>query len=220
MKRFLRDNGLSLVLAGLFLLFWGAQSVSGWLASSHEKEERGRPPENYVEYLRGGHFWRATMENWESEFLQMGLYVWLTCFLYQRGSAESKNPDKPEEVDEPAERRRNDPDAPGPVKKGGWRLALYRRSLSLAFLALFAFSFAGHAAGGWKDFNEERRERGREEVSFAAYLRQPEFWFQSFQNWQSEFLAVLAIVLLSVRLRQEGSPESKPVWKPHSATGS
>ncbi len=53
----------------------------------------------------------------------------------------------------------------------------------------------------------------------AQYIGTSQFWFESFQNWQSEFLAVAAIVGASVYLRQRGSPESKPVAEPHVDTG-
>ena len=115
---------------------------------------------------------------------------------------------------------RHDPDAPGPVRAGGWRLAVYKNSLGLAFVTLFLVSFAGHAATGARKYAEEQRQHGSiGEVTVFSYLQTPQFWYESFQNWQSEFLAVLAIVVLSVRLRQWGSPESKPVHAPHSETG-
>jgi hypothetical protein len=151
----------------------------------------------------------------------MAAYVILTVFLYQKGSSESKKHDGTDEVDEDPEAHRHDAEAPSPVRRGGWRLALYKKSLSLAFLVLFLVSVAGHAASGARKFNEEQREHGStEQVSAAGYMATPQFWYESFQNWQSEFLAVLSIVVLSIWLRQWGSPESKPVHAPHSDTGS
>jgi hypothetical protein len=158
------------------------------------------------------------MENWESEFLQMAVYVVLTAILFQKGSAESKDPEKQEEVDRhPDPRRRG---APGPVRRGGWTLALYRHSLSLAFVALFALSLLLHAVGGAAEYNNEQTAHGQSErVSVVQYLGTSQFWFESLQNWQSEFLAIAAMVLLTIFLRQQGSPESKPVDSPHSETG-
>jgi hypothetical protein len=201
MKRFFRHHGLSLTLAVLFLLFWAGQAVSGWQVHNEDQSTHGRPDLRLGEYLWSGHFWQATAENWESEFLQMGAYVILTCFLYQKGSAESNDPDGPED--------------PEPRKKG----FLARNSLSLAFLILFLFSFLIHALGGWSESNEERAEHGEPVENLREFLMGSEFWFQSFQNWQSEFLAVLSIVVLSIGLRQYRSPESKKVDDPNWKTG-
>src|SRR5687768_10710163 len=151
----------------------------------------------------------------------MGMYVFLTVFLYQKGSSESKKHDGTDEVDEDPEKHRNDPGVPGPVKKGGWRLKLYKNSLGIAFTTLFVLSFVLHGATGAAKYNEEQREHGStEQVTTLEYMSTSQFWYESMQNWQSEFLAVLAIVLLSIHLRQWGSPESKPVHAKHDDTGS
>ena len=224
MRRFLKDNALSLVVLGLFLVTLAGQSVAGFFEYNQEQEEHGEPPVGYAEYLATGHFAESVFENWESEFLQMGLYVFLTAFLVQRGSAESKKPDDeledgPEEIDEDPADHRNDPDAPWPVRRGGLVLKLYEGSLSLAFLFLFLVSFVGHAIGGTMDYNAEQAEHGGEPVSVLGYMVTARFWFESLQNWQSEFLAVASIVILSIMLRQRGSPESKPVHAPTWQTG-
>ncbi len=159
------------------------------------------------------------MENWESEFLQMGMYVALTAFLYQKGSAESKKPGATEAVDRDPRRARNKKDAPWPVRRGGIALRLYEHSLSLAFFALFLGSFLMHAIGGRLNYNEEQMLHGKSGITLGEYLRSDRFWFESMQNWQSEFLAISAMVLLSIFLRQRGSPESKPVESPHWQTG-
>ena len=159
-------------------------------------------------------------ENWESEFLQMAFYVVLTVFLYQKGSAESKKHDGGDAVEEDPLAHRDDPGVPAPVRAGGWRLTLYKNSLSLAFVLLFLVSFVGHAIAGSRKYAEEQRQHGSTgTVTVAAYMGSARFWYESFQNWQSEFLAVLAIVLLSISLRQWGSPESKPVHASHDDTG-
>lgn len=218
MPRFLRDNGLSLVFLGLFLAALAGQSLAGWREYNQDQEQHGQPTVGYGAYLAGAHFWEATTENWESEFLQMGFYVVFTAFLFQRGSSESKDPDQEEDVDrDPFASRR--PDAPWPVKRKGWVLALYQHSLSLAFLALFLVAFAGHAVSGNREANAERLAHGEPATSVLDYMSSSTFWFQSLQNWQSEFLAVLAMVVLSIFLRQRGSPESKPVDAPHHETG-
>jgi len=218
MRRFLRDNGLSITMFGLFFVFVTAQSVMGFFDYNSTEKEHGQPPVGYVEYLKSGDFAEAVFENWESEFLQMGLYVVLTVFLYQRGSAESKDPEAPHPDDAGYGGDRTD--APWPVRKGGLALKLYENSLSLALLSLFAFSFAMHAIGGADAYSQEQAEHGGRPVSVLQYLATPRFWFESFQNWQSEFLAIGAMIVLSIYLRQRGSSQSKAVTSPHVKTGS
>jgi hypothetical protein len=221
MKRFLRDNGLSLVLFVLFFFaFLVGQSLTGHQHYNNEQQEHGQQTVGYLEYLGTGHFLEATMENWESEFLQMFFFVVLTVFLYQRGSAESKDPDKDEEVDRDPRKSRNKKDAPWPVRKGGFVLKLYEHSLSLAFLLLFLGSFILHAVGGAIEYNDEQLAHAQpERVSTLEYMTTARFWFESLQNWQSEFLAVGSMVVLTIWLRERGSRESKPVDAAHSETG-
>ena len=215
----LRDNGLSLMLGVLFLVFLIGHSFTGWSAHNDEERQHGQPEIGYVDFVTGPEFGETVFENWESEFLQMGAFVLLTVMLRQRGSAESKDPDKPhEDVDEsPEEGKRAD--SPWPVRYGGLASKLYSHSLGLAFIALFAFSFVMHAVAGAKKFNEEQLQHGGETVSVLGYTASSQFWYESFQNWQSEFLAVFSMVVLSVFLRQKGSAESKPVAAPHGETG-
>jgi hypothetical protein len=216
MRRVLRDNGLSIVMFGLFFVFVAAQSVAGFLDYNSTEREHGRPPVGYIGYLTSGDFVEAVFENWESEFLQMGLYVALTAFLFQRGSAESRDP----EAEDPDAGYGGDrADAPWPVRRGGLALKLYENSLSIALLSLFVFSFAMHAIGGAEAYSQEQLEHGARPVSTLQYLGTSRFWFESFQNWQSEFLAIGAMVVLSIFLRQKHSPESKPVAAPHAKTG-
>ncbi len=185
-----------------------------------ESRVHGQPGLAYGSYLRSSHFWEATAENWESEFLQIFAYVLLTAFLYQKGSAESKKLDEPEPVDRDPRRKRKEQDVPGPVRWGGLALKVYEHSLSLAFLLLFLASIAMHALSGAKEYNEEQVTHGEQDkLSVLQYAGTSRFWFESLQNWQSEFLAIAAVVLLSIFLRQRGSPESKPVDSPHSETG-
>ncbi len=219
MKRALRNNGLSLAMFGLFALSIVGQSIVGEREFNEDQRSHGRPTVGYVAYLRTGHFVEAVFENWESEFLQMSAYVLLTVFLYQKGSAESKDPDRPEPVDADPREHRDDPKAPWPVRKGGWVLRLYEHSLTIALFLLFVLSFLLHAAGGAREYSTEQQEHGEQAVSMLEYLGTSRFWFESFQNWQSEFLAVFSIVVLSVYLREQGSPESKPVHASHAETG-
>jgi hypothetical protein len=215
-----RANGLSIVLTGLFLASLLGHSIAGWRYNNGELAQHGRPELSYSQFVRSAEFVESVAENWESEFLQMAFYVVLTVFLRQQGSSESKKLDEKEAVDEDPAKHRKSRNAPGPVRAGGWRLALYKNSLALAFVVLFLISFIAHAAGGARDFNEEQTAHGSaDRVSLVGYMGTSRFWYESFQNWQSEFLAVLSIVTLSIFLRQYGSPESKPVHAPHDATG-
>jgi hypothetical protein len=211
-RSLLRDNGLSLVLAACFMVSWTAQAAAGLRVENRDRAEKGELALSFPAYLSSPHFWQATSENWESEFLQMGVYVLFTVFLFQRGSVESKDPHKPyERVDRDPDPQ--DPNAPAPVRKGGLALKLYSYSLTLAFGVLFATAFGVHACTGARLYAEEHG------APMSEYLRSSQFWFESFQNWQSEFLAVLSMVVLSIFLRQKGSPESKPVDAPHGETG-
>jgi hypothetical protein len=187
---------------------------------NEEQQQHGQPAVGFFAYVTSSHFLEATMENWESEFLQMFAFVVLTACLFQKGSAESKKLDEEEPVDRDPRKSRNKKDAPWPVRQGGLILTLYEYSLSLALFLLFLMSFTLHAVGGAEEYNQSQREHGSTEVvSTLEYMGTPRFWFESFQNWQSEFLSVGAMVVLSIFLRQRGSPESKPVDSPHSETG-
>lgn len=215
----LRDNGLSIVLALLFLFCFAGQTWFGWLDYNEEQLGHSQSTVTLPGYFRTGHFIEATAENWESEFLQMFAYILLTVSLFQRGSSESKDPDKPAKVDRDP-RLSKARDAPGPVRRRGFALKLYEYSLSLTFLVLFLISIAMHALGGAGHYSEEQVAHGRAAGTVWDYFWSSTFWFESFQNWQSEFLALLAMVVLSIYLRQRGSPESKPVDAPHDETGS
>ena len=219
MQRFLRDNGLSLVLLGIFFSTLIGQSVTGFQVYNNDQGDHNQSPVTFGTYLTTGHFVEAVFENWESEFLQDAAYVLLTVYLFQRGSSESKDPDKEEPVDADPRDAQIDPSAPWPVRQGGVWLTVYENSLFLSFLGLFVGAFLLHALGGAQAYNHEQLLHGGEIVSALQYMGTAQFWFESFQNWQSEFLALLAIITLSIVLRQRGSPESKPVASPYSKTG-
>lgn len=214
MRRIFRYHGLSIVMLGLFFTaFLVGQVVSGRAQYNEERKKNGQPEVGYVDYLKSAHFGEATAENWESEFFQMFVFVLATAFLYQKGSAESKDPRKKHahRASKPVR-----PDSPWPVRRGGWILRLYEHSLSGALFALFAVAFVWHAHAGLQLYNEERLQDGEAAVSLSGYLGSSRFWFESFQNWQSEFLAIGAMVVLSIWLREVNSPESKDVETPHA----
>lgn len=217
MKSFFKDNGLSLTFFILFLVTLFGQASTGLTEHNNEIVELGGREITMSEYIFSGHFLQSTFENWESEFFQMALFVFLTIFLYQKGSSESKDP----EEEEPVEREPNPKkkDAPWPVKQGGWILGVYKHSLTISLFLLFILSFCMHWFGSLKNFNEEELLKGKPTETAVEYLGNNRLWFESFQNWQSEFLSVFAIVVLSIFLRQQGSSQSKPVDEANSKTG-
>lgn len=217
MKEFLKNNSLSFTFFILFILSIIAQVIFGHQEYNRDLVDDGGTTVTFAEYLTSGHFIESTFENWESEFLQMALFVWFTIFLKEKGSSESKSFDKAEEVDrEPDPARKG---APWPVRKGGFILAIYKSSLTIALLLLFAISFVLHFYGSLVDENTQNALKGKPQETSMDYLAGSRFWFESFQNWQSEFLSVFAIVVLSIYLRQKGSSQSKPVDAPNSETG-
>jgi hypothetical protein len=149
----------------------------------------------------------------------MAAFIILTGVLYQKGSPESRRPDVKEPFDADPREFRDQPDLPWPVRQGGWVLRVYEHSLGLAFILLFLISWLGHVIGGWAEYQSDQLQHGVAPPTLIEYVTSSRFWFESFQNWQSEFLSIAAMVWLSVYLRQHGSPESKPVHAPHYETG-
>ena len=215
LKEFVHANSLSLTLFLLFFIFLGGQILAGHRSYNQEQQLQGEPTLALLDYVFSSHSIEATFENWESEFLQMWALVLLTVWLRQKGAADSK------EVDEESRRDESEPrkGAPWPVRRGGWIGKVYEHSLSLALFTLFVLSFVLHAIGGKGEFNQELDHYGQPTVSLLGFLGTSRFWFQSFQNWQSEFLSVALLLVLSIFLREKGSPESKPVNAPHAETG-
>jgi hypothetical protein len=207
----LRDNSLTIVLLLVTLACITGMVAAGLHVENKELTSHGHGAIGVGSYLLSGAFNSALFENWESEFLQMGAYVTLTAILFQRGSAESRDPDAPErDGDELPESWRS--------KHRVFRW-IYAHSLGLALLALFVASFALHWSGSLRAANEEALLHGEPMQSALSYLTDAQFWFESLQNWQSEFLSTAVLVVLSIFLRYKNSPESKPVSAPHSDTG-
>ncbi len=215
----LRDNGLSIVLLLLFALAIVGHGWAGWISENEDRMREGLPVLQLASYLASGAFISSVFENWESEFLQMGAYVCLTAYLFQRGSPESKDPDATASQDRDPRLDANKPDAPWPVRAGGVARLIYSHSLGLTLFGLFAASFALHLAGSAENAAEDARATGEPAPTFLEHLHSASFWFESFQNWQSEFLSTALLIVLAIFLRERGSPESKPVGAPHSQTG-
>jgi hypothetical protein len=218
MTRWLRDNGLTLAYLVLFLASWAGTSVSGLSEHNEERAEHDEPAIAYGEYVTSAHFWQATLENWQSEWLQMATFVWFTTFLYQRGSPESKKLDGTDEVNKDPRRHRQ-PNSPWPVRRGGLALLVYENSLTLVLVALFVVSWTGHAIAGAAVYSDDQVAHGGPATGVAEYLATSRFWFETLQNWQSEWLSIATLVFLGIYLRQRGSVESKPVFSSHRKTG-
>lgn len=218
MPAFLKNNGLTLVLVVLFALSILGQWFTGWRVAIEDAVRHGQHADSIWDYARSPQFLSSVFENWESEFLQMSAYVILTAFLVQKGSAESKDPDEPPRDSELA-LQANKSGAPKILRWGRvWR-ALYARSLGIALGALFVISFVIHWTQSAQVAAEEALSHGQAPSTLLEYLFDPQLWFESFQNWQSEFLSTAVLVVLSIYLRQRESPESKPVAAPHAKTG-
>lgn len=217
--RALRDNGLTIALMAAFLLSLAGMTLAGWIEQNQTLAEHGRPPLGVLTYFLSSDFQSALFENWESEFLQMSAYVVLTAMLFQRGSAESRDPDGDSPQDADSSRYRHDSNAPWPVRAGGWVSTIYSYSLGLVLAALFVLSFLLHWLHSTNAANEIALQHGQAPHTAWEYLASAQLWFESFQNWQSEFLSTATLVVLSIVLRHRGSPESKPVAAPHSQTG-
>jgi Domain of unknown function (DUF6766) len=220
-KRFLRENSLGLTFGLLFLLVLVGQSFAG-LADFNERQlTSGLEPISYVRYITSASFGVDVAENWQSEYLQFFLYIFFTVWLLQKGSPESKSldeagleSDKEQKVGQFAEE-----DSPAWAKVDGFRRTLYSNSLGLVMGLIFLGSWLAQSIAGGAAFNEEQLSNLQDPVTWAQYLVEPDFWNRTLQNWQSELLAVASMAILSIYLRQRGSPQSKPVGSPHATTG-
>ncbi|HEX8223411.1 MAG TPA: DUF6766 family protein [Allosphingosinicella sp.] len=218
MAKLFKNNGLTIVLLALFLVTILGQWIAGWHVENEELLRHGGEAISLGAYLVDPAFLSSVFENWESEFLQMSAYVVLTAMLIQRGSAESRDPDDPPR-DSGLERQSRDPGAPKILSAGRLARALYARSLGTALFALFLLSFLLHWSNSAAAAAAEAKQHGEAAVGPLAYLGGPQLWFESFQNWQSEFLSTAVLIVLSIWLRQRESPESKAVAAPNDATG-
>ena len=222
MKRFLRDNGLSLFFGTIFLLALFGQAVSGLALYNEDQLSSGAVPVSFWAYVTSSSFGVDVAENWQSEYLQFFLMIVATVWLVQRGSTESK---KPDEVGTESDRQQKvgphaQDDSPTWARLGGWRTAVYSRSLATVMGLFFVGSLLAQSIAGRAAYNAEQLGQFSDPVSWLGYASSADFWNRTLQNWQSEFVAVCSAVLFSIYLRQRGSPESKPVGAPHDdATG-
>src|SRR5689334_16209591 len=220
-RGFLRDNALSLVFGAVFLATLVGQALSGVADFNAQQIADGLEPVSLGEYVTSSSFGVDVMENWQSEYLQFFLYIFGTVWLVQRGSSESKKPGEegPESDKEQKIGRYADDDSPQWAKVGGWRTAVFSRSLGILMLVLFLLTWLASSIAGWAAYNGDQLGNREDPVSWVGYLGEADFWNRSFQNWQSEMLAVGSMAIFAVYLRQRGSPESKPVGVAHADTG-
>ena len=217
----LRDNSLGLVFGLLFLIVLVAQAFAGHADFNQQQLSSGMEPVGLGRYLTSASFAADVSENWQSEYLQFFLYILLTVWLVQKGSPESKKPGE-QGLDSDEEQKVGayaTEDSPAWARRRGFRLALLSNSLGLVMGLIFVASWLTQSIAGAAAYNEEQLRDLQAPVTWAQYLAEPDFWNRTLQNWQSELLAVASMVILSIYLRQRGSPESKPFGSPHDATG-
>ena len=221
MKRTLQHNGLGLAFGLLFLLALLAQAVAGTAEFNEQQRTEGMDTLALAEYVVTADFAVDVAENWQSEFLQFLLFILATVWLVQRGSPESKALDDVGRGTDEEQRvgAHVRSDSPAWARAGGWRLRVYSHSLVLVMGAVFLGSWAAQSVAGWSTYSEQQLQQRLPPVDWLGYLATPDFWSRTFQNWQSEFLAVGSMAVLATYLRERGSPESKPVGDPHGATG-
>jgi hypothetical protein len=220
-RKFVRENALGLVFGVLFLIVLAGQSLAGHADFNQQQLTDGLPPVSLGRYLTSASFGTDVAENWQSEYLQFFLYIFLTVWLVQKGSPESKSvgqggleSDQDQKVGSYATG-----DSPKWARAGGARTTLYSNSLGLVMGVIFLASWTAQSIAGVAAFDEQQLGKLQDPVSWGRYLLEPDFWNRTLQNWQSELLAVASMAILSIYLRQRGSPQSKPVGTPHMATG-
>jgi hypothetical protein len=221
MRRTLRHHGLGLFFGVIFLAALVGQAFAGWHQFNNDQVADGLAAISLADYLFSPSFAADVAENWQSEYLQFLLYIVATVWLLQIGSPESKELDKAglESDKDQKVGRYAEPDSPSWAAASGLRLLVFSWSLSLVMALIFLLSWFAQSFAGWASFNETRLERLQDPITWGSYLLNADFWSRTLQNWQSEFLAVGSMAVLSIYLRQRGSPESKPVGEPHGSTG-
>jgi hypothetical protein len=221
MRSFLRSNSLGLVFGVLFLLVLAGQALAGHADFNQQQLTEGLPPVSLARYVTSASFGVDVAENWQSEYLQFALYTFLTVWLFQKGSPESKPLDQAGYSTD--QEQKIGPyatvDSPKWARTRGLRLFLLSNSLGLVMGLLFVLSWLAQSVAGVAAYNEQQLSDQQDPVTWVNYLTEPDFWNRTLQNWQSELLAVASMAILSIYLRQRGSPQSKRVGAPHTATG-
>jgi hypothetical protein len=220
-RRYVRESSLSLFFLALFLAALIGQALVGHADFNHQQLAHQDPTVSLGRYVTSSAFMVDVMENWQSEYLQFTLFIFVTVWLVQRGSTESKplGQEGTESDEEQKVGRHAKPGSPAWAKAGGWRLAVYSNSLLLVMATIWIGSWFAQLVTGRIVYNTEQLDHQELSLNLWQYAGTSEFWNRTLQNWQSEFLAVASMVVFSIWLRQRGSPESKPVGEPHTSTG-
>ena len=220
MKRWVREQALTLFFTALFLAALIAQALVGHADYNHDQIAHHGEAITLGTYVTSSVFWVDVMENWQSEYLQFTLFILATIWLVQRGSTESKKPgeegtetDEEQLIGEYAK-----PDSPEWAKTGGWRTTVYSNSLVTVMTLIWLGSWFAQAVTGRIQYNANQIDHREATLSLLGYIGSSDFWNRTLQNWQSEFLAVGSMAIFSVYLRQRGSNQSKPVGTPHHET--
>ena len=221
MRKWLRDNSLSLFFLVIFLAALVGQAIAGHILHNEDAMAHHGPTMTFWRYIRSSDFGNAVMENWQSEYLQFMLFMLATIWLVQRGSPESKPPDQAglESDQEQKIGPHADEDSPGWARAGGARTFVYSNSLLIVMSIIFFGSWFAQSVTGWTTYNATQVDHHQATVTWLGYVGSADFWEATLQNWQSEFLAVGSFVAITAFLRQRGSSQSKPVGTPHDATG-
>ena len=221
MRRFVRDNALTLFFLALMVAALVGQALSGHAEFNRQQLAQGGHPISLSAYVTSSDYAVDVAENWQSEYLQFFLYISVTVWLIQRGSPESKIREHigTESDEQQKTGRYAEADSPKWAHVGGLRGAVFARSLGLVMGVFFLLSWLAQSIAGRSAYNAQQFAQYQDAVSWTGYITSPDFWNRTFQNWQSEFLAIASMAALSIYLRQRGSPESKPVGSPHPSTG-
>ena len=217
----LRNHGLALFFLAIFLASLVGQAFTGQDAFNHAQIAHGGDPVAIGRYVTSSDYWVDVLENWQSEYLQFTLFIFITVWLVQKGSPESKaldntgtETDEEQKIGEHADAR-----SPKWARVAGLRTRIYSNSLVIVMAAIWVASWLGQSVTGRIVYNAEQLDHHESPLSWGQYVTTSDFWNRTLQNWQSEFLAVGSMAVLAIYLRQRGSPESKPVGSHHEATG-
>ena len=220
-RGFVRENSLSLFFLAIFLGALVGQAISGHNLYNQGQSEHHEATISFWRYLSSSHFAQGVMENWQSEYLQFALFALATVWLLQKGSPESKPLDSPGLESDQRQKVGGyaDEGSPAWAQVRGIRTLVYSNSLIIAMALVFFGSWLAQSFAGRNVFNQDQIAHHQAVVSWWTYVGSSDFWNDTFQNWQSEFLAVGSFAVLTIFLRQRGSPESKPVDEPDATTG-
>jgi hypothetical protein len=220
-RRFLRENSLSIVFLALFLTALVLQAIAGHSAFNAQQDQHMEPHISLWRFVTSSAYAGAVMENWQSEYLQFTLYIVLTVWLLQKGSPESKALDEGGRQSDQKQRvgGHADGDSPGWARVHGVRRAIYENSLLIVMGGIWLGTWLAQSITGMSEYNSERLSHQQDPLSWVQYVGTGDFWERTLENWQSEFLAVGTMAIFAVYLRQRGSPESKPVGAAHHVTG-